>query len=361
MLQFIKSYLLIGFFLLINLPCAQTPDMDPTSEPLKGIILEGIDLTLNNRFEQAIHVYQQFIDSFPHYPAGYFYKGATIQAEMLDAENFDNATEFYALMRKTLSAVDSMRDSHPSGHSGGEKNDAWLLFYEGSAFLYRSFLKMKEGDWYTAYQDAKRGVKSLEKTLERDSTLYDAYLGIGSYRYWKSAKSKFLLWLPFIADQRKQGIELVTLAINKGWFIGIVGKDQLVWILMNQGDYQKALSLARENYYHYPESRFLRWTLASAAFYAKEWELSQKLYGELLHEIRKLPDNNGFNVVECLVRLAEISRENKHWDEAFDLADAALRLNLEPDIRDRAKNKLKKALEIREEVEDQRNKAQISN
>ncbi len=355
------SYILLGFIFLLKSSFAQTFFPDPTTEPLKSVILGGINLTLNNQFEQATDLYQDLIDSFPQYPAGYFYKGATIQAKMLDAENFQNATEFYKLMNKTISVVDSIRNSHTSGHLRGGKNDAWLFFYEGSAFLYRSFLRMKEGEWYAAFQDAKQGVKSLENAIEMDTTLYDAYLGIGSYKYWKSAKSKFLLWLPFIADQRERGIELVSLAIRKGCFVGTVGRDQLVWILMNRGDFQNALTLAQENYQKYPGSRFLRWTLASAAFYAKDWHLSQKLYEGLLKEIRMLPGNNGFNEVDCLVRLAEISRENERWDESYKLADEALRLNLDADTRDRARNKLKKALEIREDAEKQRNKAEISN
>ena len=74
-----------------------------------------------------------------------------------------------------------------------------------------------------------------------------------------------------------------------------------------------------------------------------------------------LSGNNGFNEVECLVRLAEISWENKHWVDSYNLADEALRLNLDTETRDRARNKLKKALEIRDDAEKQRDKAEISN
>jgi len=325
---------------------------DPVAEPLKSTILEGIDLTLNNQFEQADRLYQDLIDSLPEYPAGYFYKGATMQAEMLDAENFQNKQEFYALMNRTIQIADSLNRA--------EEGNAWIYFYKGSAYLYRGFLKMKEGDWYAAYQDARKGVKTLEAGVQQDSTLYDAYLGIGSYKYWKSAKAKFLLWLPFISDQRVHGIELVSQAIQKGLFIEVVGKDQLVWILMDHGDIPRALTLARENYQAYPESRFLRWTLASAAFHAGEWSLSKKLYEELLQQVRRLPANNGFNEVDCLVRLAEIARENESWDNALVHADEALRISLDAETRERAKNKLKKALEIRQEAEDQISKAQMS-
>ena len=36
---------------------------------------------------------------------------------------------------------------------------------------------------------------ALQQPFELDSAFYDAYLGVGSYKYWKSSKGKFLTWL----------------------------------------------------------------------------------------------------------------------------------------------------------------------
>jgi hypothetical protein len=63
-----------------------------------------------------------------------------------------------------------------------------------------------------------------------------------------------------------------------------------------------------------------------------------------------MDDNNHFNEIDCLVHMAEISAERAEWTKAYDLADQALKLNLDDAIRKRAKNKLKKALEIRNQA-----------
>ncbi len=316
--------------------------LNPEQEPLKSIIESGIELTLTNRFEEAFQLYERVITDYPHNPAGYFYCGATLQARMLDMEDYRDAGRFYEFMDRTIQLSDSMINDGSS--------DAWSIFYGGSAYLYRGFLKMKEGHWYASYRDASRGVSLLEQAVTVDTLLYDAYLGIGSYRYWKSAKANFLTWLPFIPDRRNEAISMISTAIEKGLFVKYVGRDQLAWILMDHKDYETALKMAEENCREFPRSRFFRWTLASAAFRSGDLSMSYDLYQQLLQEVEELPDNNHYNEIECLVNMAQIEKLRHNWNGAFELSDRTLRTYLEPDIRERAKNKLRKALEIRQEA-----------
>jgi tetratricopeptide (TPR) repeat protein len=315
---------------------------NPEQEPFKSIIERGIELTVTNQFDEACQLYEGMIENYPDYPAGYFYYGATLQAQMLDEEDYKDANHFYDLMDRAINLNDSLMNNGSA--------DAWAIFYGGSACLYRGFMKMKEGRWFASYKDASRGVGLLEKAVAIDSTLYDAYLGIGSYRYWKSAKADFLTWLPFIADHRREAISMIRQAIEKGLFVKYVGRDQLVWILMDYGDFETALKLAGENYRDYPRSRFFRWTLASAAFRSGELAQSYGLYQQLLEEVKQLPDNNHFNEVECLVNMARVEKLRHNWNKAYEWSDQALRTSLEREIRERARNKLRKALEIREEA-----------
>lgn len=313
--------------------------VQPDEEPLRGKIMEGILLTIDNRFDEAERLYEELIRQYPDHPMGYFYKGATIQAQMLDAEDYSRRKEFFHLMALTINKARALRKVRPS--------DAWLFFYEGSAFLYRSFMKSKQGSWFGAYRDAVRGVGRLELALKQDSTLYDAYLGLGSYKYWKSARANFLLWLHFISDEREEGIELVRKSIRKGQFVYWIGRDQLCWILLDKGDCRQALQLARENHRAYPRSRFFRWTLVEAAFKCGEYDLSAELYHQLLEEVKQLPKNNHYNELECLVRLAEIGVKNQNWEVAYRYADEALRIPLSSDIRKRAEKKMQRALKAK--------------
>jgi hypothetical protein len=313
--------------------------IDLTQEPLKSKIIKGIELTVNNRFSEAFDLYEGMIQDYPDHPVGYFYAGACLQAKMLDAENYEEADKFYALMDRTLRIADSLKSVNEA--------DVWVFFYAGFAFLYRSFMNSKEGRWFPAYRDAVRGVNRLEYVIEKDSTVYDALLGIGSFKYWKSVRAKYLLWLPIIKDEKAMGISLIKKAIKNGIFVHLIAKDQLCWILMDNGQTENAFSIAWDNYQNFPQSRFLRWTLVEITSRLGKLELAKKLYQDLLVEIRQLPENNHVNELECLVRLAEIEAHKNRWNLTYQYSDEALKLKIDPDIRQRVKAKLKRALELR--------------
>ncbi len=335
--RLIETYFV--FSLLFILLSGNLFGLSPVQEPLRTKIQTAIELSIKNQFETSISLYQELIDQYPNHPIGYFYKGATLQAQMLDAENYSSEKQFYNLMGKAIQYSDSLKST---GNA-----DAWVLFYEGSAYLYRSFLKSKKGKWLAAYQDAVKGVDRLENAIKRDSLLYDAYLGIGSFKYWKSVKAKFLLWLPFISDEREKGIEMVRTAVEKGLFVPWIARDQLCWILLDAGKEQEALKIAKENFENYPSSRFFKWTLVETAFKCDSLDLSYRLYRELLQEVRQISQNNHYNEIDCLVQLAKIDLIRENWEEAFEYSHKALSLQLEKDIRERAISKLETALEIR--------------
>ncbi|MFZ0389923.1 MAG: hypothetical protein WAN36_05650 [Calditrichia bacterium] len=275
----------------------------------------------------------------PYHPVGYFYKGAALQARMLDAEDYRQATEFYTLMDKTISTADSLLQQDP--------DNAWVLFYKGSAFLYRSYMKAKENDWLPAYRDALKGVGSLETAVECDSLLYDAYLGVGSFKYWKSARTEFLNWLPIIKDEQEKGIRMVRTAVEQGIFVHWIARDQLCWILLDDGQLEEALQIAGENAEAFPQSRFFKWTLVSALERTGRSEEAYQQYQDLLQQVRSLPQNNGYNEIECLVSMAEIQFKKENYHLAFQHADEALRLRLPQQVRSRVRKKLQKALDIR--------------
>jgi hypothetical protein len=340
--NFIRRILLF-FLLFIVVDFNQVVAVNPSEEPLRSKILQGMEFSINNDFQAASNCYQDLIGIYPNHPIGYFYKGANIQAQMLDAEDYSLSGIFYFLMDKAIKLSDSLLQQG--------NIDPWILFYEGNAYLYKSFMKSKEGHWFSAYRHAKKGVHYLERSVKIDSLFFDAYLGIGSYKYWKSAKSSFLRWTPFIKDEREEGIELILATLNNGIFTQLVARDQLCWILIDKGDLEKAFNFSLENYRQYPKSRFIKWTLASAAFYFAEYEISLNAYLELYQEICQLPQHNHYNELDCLVSIAEIYAIKNDWNNAYLYSNMALQIKLDTDVRKRAESKLKKAMKIRTQVE----------
>ncbi len=87
-------------------------------------------------------------------------------------------------------------------------------FVLGSAYGCRALYRSMHGGWWGAFRDGRNSCVNLERAYEKDSTLTDAFCGIGAYHYWKSAKSKNLSWLPFVSDKRQQGLAELRRAIE---------------------------------------------------------------------------------------------------------------------------------------------------
>jgi len=315
----------------------QTP-FDPE---IKQQIETGIEKTILNDFSGAALIFQNLIDRYPDQPWGYFYLGATYQAEMLDAEEYDKVDDFTDLMERSIEISKEQQKVNAE--------NPWAYFFEGSAYLYRSFMDSKTKKLWGAYRNAVKGVGRLEKVIELDSTFYDAYLGVGSYKYWKSSKAKLLTWLPILKDERDLGIEMVHTAIEKGSFVKLVGRDQLAWISLDHGEADKALQLALENHRLYPRSRFFLWTLVEIYYRNEQWDEAFGLYRQLLGEVRQSPENNHYNEVTCLLRMAEIYYSRGDFFNTELFASEILSLKLDDKMRNRVKPKLKEALKLKQQ------------
>ena len=61
----ILTFLLIGVASLFL--SGESWAVDPADEPVKSEILQGIELTINNQFDQAIQIYQKLKERYPHH------------------------------------------------------------------------------------------------------------------------------------------------------------------------------------------------------------------------------------------------------------------------------------------------------
>ena len=91
-----------------------------------------------------------------------------------------------------------------------------IRFFYASALGYKSFQMARDKKYMPAFQIGRQSIKELKKVIATDSSLYDSYLAIGSYNYWRSNLTKKFSWLPFFNDQRQQGILSLQKAAKNG-------------------------------------------------------------------------------------------------------------------------------------------------
>jgi tetratricopeptide (TPR) repeat protein len=230
--------------------------------------------------------------------------------------------------------------------NGSQNNLAKYHFYRGSAYGYLAYSLGKNGHWLKAYDNGLASIDDLEISVQYDSTLYDAYLGIGVYNYWLSTKLKFMLWLPFIPDKREQGIEGIKLAIDKGLYSQAMGMHQLIYILLDYGRFDEAIPYAEKVIELYPESQFMRWAHAHVYYKRHEYDKAIDSYFKLMELIESDEQSNPSHWLFCQTRIAEIYFKQGQYGLASRHALRALEYKTTKPLKKKEKEKLDQAADI---------------
>ena len=205
------------------------------------------------------------------------------------------------------------------------QHDAFVSIYLGGAYGFRGLHKVRKRDYWGAFKDGLKGVSILKKAVKADTSAYDAYHGLGSFHYWRSAKSKILRLLIFRNDQQK-GIDEVWKAINKGTYTDIEGKYALVAIYYDFGDYEKAFSVNQELFELFPTNPSCLYMRCRIFERMGKWEEAKQTYLKLLNHLSNSEYKSIGYQVEChygigfcYYKLSELEHALKHIRKALDL------------------------------------------
>lgn len=331
--------------LVLNIVAGTTAAGDGSWPPLgvDELVQRGIALTVNHQYREAQACFDSLATNWPTDPAGPFFQAALLHSRMLDYETDQGAEEFAALAEQATVMASRRIAANPS--------DAWAYFFRGAARGYRAFHAAREGRYLSAWQAGQACLSDLEEAVRLDSSLADAYLGIGSYKYWRGKLLRYLSWLPFIPEEREEGIRLIRKAIEKGRYSRFTGLSDLAWVLIDAGRLDDALDCAHEGLALCPQSRFFLWPVAEAYFKKHDYRKATEWYERLLISLLQEPENNHYNEIVCRLRLArayaalgEVARARLH-------AQAILNLPLEEKVQVRARKKLAQAREILERAQ----------
>ncbi len=263
-----------------------------------------IDLTINTRFDEAEAVCADYLTDPDSSLKAYFYLSSILNSKMTHFENDQELERFLTVVdtvvRKSTIRLENSRLT--------AQQRAQLHFYRGSALGYRAFYLGKKAKYLAALKDGFRSVDDLEEAVKLDSSLYDAYLGIGVYQYWRSTKLRFLLWTPFLNDLREKGIYNIKKTIRYSRYSRYMAMHQFIYILLNEGRFDEALRYATEAVEKYPDSPFMRWAYAHTLYKMHKNQKAIEAFKYILGMIESGVDANASHEVTCRVRMAEIYR-----------------------------------------------------
>lgn len=302
------------------------------------IIRQGVGLAFNGHYQEALGEFRKLRTLDIKDPAGTFFQAATLHAKMMDYEAELWREEFLALLDTT--------ESLASEEIQRNTTNAWARFYRGCAYSYRAIFEARSGNWWAGFKYGRRAKSELEKTVKQDSTLYDAYLGLGAYDYWRSVKTKFLWWLPFVGDRRTRGIEQVQLAAERGIYFQEVAQNSLVWIYIEEEEYNQAHHLAQQLCKRFPESRVFLWGMAATLVGQKRWEKAIESYEAILRSVESETLDNHYNAIECHYWIATSYFELGKYGNCLQHCRKALSYKLDHETRKRIKSRLQEILDL---------------
>ena len=310
-----------------------------------SLALTSTKFTIEHKYAEAESCAVKIIDDYPDSPAGYLYRVGVLSSMMIDYEELIRVEDFDKYLDKCIEISEKRIKSEPE--------NPWNYYYLGGAYLNFGLHNLRQENFFQALIQGLRAIKYLRKTVELDSGFYDAYLGIGNYSYWLSRKTEFLKWMPFITDNREEGIKMMFTSVEKGKYSGDTGASSLAWILIDAGRYQEAVDIAEKLLLKYPDSRFFLYAKGRALYEMEQYQESLDIYLKLMMSVRNAPVNNHFNELGILVKLTENSIGIGNYKDALKYCREGLSIELTYEMKKRKQKTLDILRSLAEKCEKQ--------
>lgn len=306
---------------------------------LDSLLLRGIELSYEESYAEAEAVFFELSDRDPDDPAPYFFLSSLYTAYMSDFETDSLEDKFIACVDTTLETGARILEH-------GE--DAWAYVWRGGVLIDRAYYRYENGDILGMLEDGTNAIRELNSALAVDSTVYDAYIGIGIYDYINYRIRNAIPFMEGNGDWRKE----LEIASDSARFLRVAAKNTLALLLIEEGDWDRAIKITEELLREYPYSRTFTWTLAKALYGKRDWKNAEEVYKRLIHLIEIGQPNAPYPLVCAMDKLAEVYSLTGRYDrckiEASKILDITGGLGDRYDeFRERAKSFLVKANEDR--------------
>ncbi len=305
-----------------------------TDSSLKQSVLVGIDFTIRERYDLADSVFADLSRRYPRSPVGALFRAAALQTRMLDREDGSDWPRLKVLIDEAIQKSENWKKAAPE--------DPEPYFFQAGAYGYWAVYESHWGGWFAALKTGLKAANRFKHVVELDPTFIDAYLGLGSYQYWKSAKTTFINWLPIIADDRQKGIKNLERAAKKGIFVRQTAETALMWTLLDYGFSEKALAIAHKLHEEYPETKAFLWGIGLSAMSAYRWRECIEAFDTLEARITREGPGNYFNLIDCAYYKTEAAFNAGDYDRCRAECRLAFSYPIPGETKKRLKGKLSK-------------------
>ena len=337
-----------------------------------SLIHESADALLAGHYRQAEELFDRFIAEKPDEPAGPLMKAAVIHYHAIDYEDYSRSDEYIRLLdtAEKLALTKVVRagskpapacNLKPERCTGRFETcpsyDVWGWYFLYSARILKAAWSVTSGNFFTGVIDARAAVKGLSRidsdTVRLSTTgapvHFDILLTTGSYRFWQSNATKPVHWLPFIDDQRKQGIAEVEEALAKGTLVTPLSSTVLIEMLMVY-DNNRAITCAEGLVARYPSCRLFRWQLGESLKRDGRYEDAVRVLIGIADGMANDPDDDGSGPLRCWWKLAVLSESLGKVDDCRRYCGEIIRIGQRKTVAERQKKRIEGARRLLEKL-----------
>lgn len=223
-------------------------------------LAEVYDLVVNARFDEADTRLRQLAGRAPAEACQVLRVVGLWWRILLDPENRALDARFRSEADAAIAAAEAWALREP--------RRAEVRFYLGGAYAARVQWRVQRGERLAAARDGKRIKDSLERALELDPQLADAYFGIGLYHYYADVApmaAKILRWFLLLpGGDRVAGLKEMLQARDRGQLVRSEADYQLhLLYLWYEGQADEALALLNGLQTRHPDSPLFPARIAS--------------------------------------------------------------------------------------------------
>jgi len=317
-------FCLFAFWMAGNFTAATAQPRIPVA--IDSLLQQAIIATVNQDYDRALVKVDTVIARDPEQPIGYLFRAATLQSRMLDYENDADEEEFLRSLKNCRQLSEKTLHKNPG--------DVYAHFWLGSAYGYESFYVGKKRKYLEAVHTAWKTIQHLETAIQLDPEMYDAYLGIGTYKYYRS-KLKLLFW----GDERAEGLAMVRQAVAHGKYSQYAAVNGLAWMLLDENLPGEAFALTDSILQQFPRSRFFLWAKAESAARLENYEQARACYQQIMSSLLAEHKLSPYLNAVCRSKMARLALQESRPSEACAQLDLIDEQNLPRETQGREMSK----------------------
>lgn len=251
-------------------PFLNAAQEDPFPQQLEGDLSRGTSALYRLEFPIAERHFRHAIELRPDHPAPYFFLVMLTWYRLTYDDLLARDHSLEQLLEQQAETVVHVSKQFAKKREG----EAVAHLYWGGALGVKGWHHVIRGQWIRAYFSGKKAYANVQKAIELNPELYDAYLGIGMYEYHAATLGPTLKALASfsIRGDKEKALGALRIAKEKSRYVKQEASYFLWFAELKEKRLEDALQKANELIQTFPYSPLFEWCKIQTLFEQGKWE-----------------------------------------------------------------------------------------